>query len=92
MTYIIDSYQKIRVDLRDLFRTEDEQINKEKQADITNLRKIISEHQSGLEKTLLTTEGKKIFQDFSSRLELIIKYLIRWLNLVLQTKMLKVMR
>jgi methyl-accepting chemotaxis protein len=81
LIYITDSFQRIRVNIRDLFRTTDEVKNKYYNERIIYFKGIIAEHEPIFQKTLQIDEDKKEFNDYLKAKENFYKYLDKMIEL-----------
>jgi len=69
MADISISFQRIRINMRDLVETNDKQEKAQILETIKKLREQIGEKQAAFEKTILTDEGRKLFEDFKANRE-----------------------
>jgi methyl-accepting chemotaxis protein len=89
LTYIIhidNSFQRIRVNIRDLFRTTDAEKNKYYNDRIDNFQKIIDQNEPLFEATIITDEAKNEFKAYKSAREQFYKYLEEMVKLGMANK------
>jgi methyl-accepting chemotaxis protein len=64
LSYMSVSFQRVRINLREMVESKDENERKAALETVTKLRKEISERTDKFEKTILTDEGRKLFSEF----------------------------
>lgn len=70
LAHITASFQRIRINLRDLVETNDSQEKAQILETIKKLRNETSEKSVSYEKTILTDEGRKLFEEFKASREI----------------------
>jgi methyl-accepting chemotaxis protein len=75
LAFISVSFQRIRINLRDIVDSPDPAGKKIAQDMITELRQGIDEHATKFEKTILTEEGRRLFGEFKEARQVYLKYM-----------------
>ena len=74
LAFISISFQRVRINLRDSLEATDPGEKKAALDTITQLHQGIGEHAEKFEKTILTEEGRKIFNEFKESRQVYVKY------------------
>jgi methyl-accepting chemotaxis protein len=75
------SFQRVRINMRDVVDSPDPAEKKIAQDMITELRQSIDEHAAKFEKTILTEEGRRLFGEFKEGRQAYLKYMDQVLEL-----------
>jgi methyl-accepting chemotaxis protein len=80
------AYHQIRVAIRDILRSDDASVWRQKENDIEGWKKEIERSMGEVEKTLLSDEGRLCFQEFTAAFQAAMQYVDREIELKKQGK------
>jgi len=81
LAFISTSFQRVRINMRDIVDSPDPAGKKTAQDMVTELRHGIDEHSATFEKTILTEEGHRLFGEFKESRKVYTKYIDQVLEL-----------